>query len=378
MVCASSVLHGSDAFATLGHVVSLPERAITPAALGECDALIIRSKVRVDRALLEGSPVAFVATATAGTDHLDLSMLAERQIAWASAAGCNANSVAEYVMSALLTLARRAGCALAGKTLGVIGVGHVGRRVVELARALGLHPLLNDPPLYEHTGDERYRSLDEILPRCDIVSFHVPLTDSGSHPTRGLAGPAFFERLKPGAWFINAARGEVVQSEALLEARRRGRVGRLVLDVFEHEPVCVPDLVRSADLATPHIAGYSYEGKLNGTLQVYRAACHFYEVEPRWAGPTPAPPRVVDLAAGGRDDAAVLADAVRAAYDIEHDDRQLREVDPDQTPAFARHFERLRSSYPERREFPGTCIRLSQANPDLADTLRALGFSDPG
>jgi erythronate-4-phosphate dehydrogenase len=375
ILCASSVTLGAEAFATLGDIVTLPEQEITPEAVRDCDALITRSKVRVGKPLLAGSRVAFVGTATAGTDHLDLAYLAGRDIAWASAPGCNANSVAEYVVAALLALARRGQSPLAGRTIGLVGVGHVGKRVAELARALGLVPLLNDPPLLAETQDARYRPLDEILPRCDIVSLHVPLSETGPYATRGLAGRAFFERLKPGAWFINASRGEVAPSEALLDARRRGVVARMALDVFEREPACVPGVVQAADLATPHIAGYSYEGKLNGTRMVYRAACNFFEVEPSWKEPSPAAPRRLALAGRDPGELAVLGQAVRAAYDIEEEDRRLRAVDSADAAAFARHFERLRATYPDRHEFLRTTVTLDKTVARCAGTLRALGFA---
>jgi erythronate-4-phosphate dehydrogenase len=198
IVCASSVLSGREAFATLGEVVVAPERAISADLVRDADALITRSKVKVDRRLLDQSRVTFVGTATAGTDHFDIPFLEEKQIRWCAAPGCNANSVAEYVAAALLALANRFDIRLGGRTIAIVGAGNVGRRVAEIATAMGLHVLLNDPPLAAATGDPAYRPLDEVLAKADIVSLHVPLTDDGPCPTRKMVDARFFSRIKPG------------------------------------------------------------------------------------------------------------------------------------------------------------------------------------
>jgi erythronate-4-phosphate dehydrogenase len=352
----------------------LPERDFTPAAIREADLLVTRSKVRLDRRLLEGSRVRFVGTATAGTDHMDLDYLNRAGIAWYAAAGCNADSVAEYVVAALLLLALRQGAALAGRTLAVIGVGQVGRRVAEKARVLGLPALLNDPPRQEAEGDPAFRPLAEILPQADIVTLHVPLTETGRHPTRRLASEAFFNRLKRGCWFINAARGEVADTAALLAARAAGRVSRAALDVFEGEPACPAGLPEAADLLTPHIAGYSHPGKLNGTLQVYQAACRFLGQAADWQ-PTPAPdaPSLLCQAAG-RAEEDVLRELVNGVYDIQADDRAYRAGLAAESPASGRCFERLRSGYPVRHEFPQAAVRLAGASLALLDKVKGLGF----
>lgn len=374
IVCAASMTAGREAFATAGRLTVLPERDITAAAVREADALAIRSKVRVNRELLEGSRVRFVGTATAGFDHLDVPYLESRGIRWCASPGCNANSVAEYFVAGLLTLAQRRGFTLAGRTLAVVGVGHIGRLVCAKAELLGLRVLRNDPPLAEATGDPIYRPLEEILPQADIVTLHVPLTDDGPHATRKLADDRFFGQLKPGTLLVSACRGEVVDEDALRHARASGRVGPMILDVFDHEPVGPLDLMQQADLISPHIAGYSHQGKLNGTAQVYQSLCQFCEIAPAWTPPRAQGLPTLAVDATGKTDEAALAALVRQAYDIEAEDRALRAgLDPDPA-ARGRHFEQLRGKYPVRHEFAQYDVRLVGASPALVRTVTGLGF----
>ena len=377
-VCAASVLHGREAFEALGEVVVLPDRQIARADLLDADALVIRSKTRADRALLEGTHVSFVGTATAGFDHLDPAWLEDSGIRWCAAAGCNATSVAEYVVSALLSLANRHGFTLGGRTLGVVGVGQVGRRVVARARALGMDVRQNDPPRQLAEGDAELRPLDEILPDCDIVTLHVPLTDGGPFATRGMADCRFLARLKPGAIFFNASRGEVVDETALKLALARGQVSRAVLDVWDHEPDCDPELLRVVEFGTPHIAGYSWDGKLTGTEMIYREACRFFELESRaWSRDTvPSPGGNDDLRADvrGLSFEEALWAIVRQAYDIARDDRDLREPPEPDPAARAERFERLRKKYWTRREFNAFTVHAVGADDRLRGALAALGF----
>ena len=377
IVCAASVVFGREAFATLGETVVVPDREIDRNTVRDADALIIRSKTGVNRALLADSPVSFVGTATAGFDHLDTDDLAAADVAWYAAAGCNANSVAEYITAALLCLARRHGRPLAGLTLGVIGCGQVGRRVVQKARGLGLRVLQNDPPLALQTGDPAYRPLEEILPQCDAVTLHVPLERQGPFPTLHMVNCRFFSRLKPGALFLNAARGDVMETASVKLALEKGVVAHAALDVWENEPVIARDLLAAVDLGTPHIAGYSFEGLLNGTVQVYQEACHFFELEPRWTPPRtvthpPLPPLVTEAA--GLTPAEALDRIVRAAYDIEADDRALRAGALLNDTEWGRYFDRLRKNYPERREFAARTVRAPHAAAALLDSLRGFGF----
>lgn len=376
IVCASSLALGREMFSTLGEVTVLPERDINAAAVRDADALIVRSKVRVTRELLEGSRVSFVGTATAGTDHMDLGWLEERGVAWTSAPGSNARSVAEYVVAALLRLAVRHGFPLAGKTLAIVGVGHVGSALAGMAPALGLQVLLNDPPRAAAEGLASLRPLDEILPQADLISLHVPLVEGGPYATRHLVDCRFLSALKPGCLFVNASRGEVVDEDCLLLALGQGWVSRCVLDVFECEPRLRTEVAAQADLISPHIAGYSYEGRVRGTQMCYEAACRFFEREPTWRS-SPADRlacATLHVDARGRRTEEVLDAVVRGAYDIEADDRALRAgLVPDDLER-GRHFQKLRSQYPDRYEFAAWPVELTGADGALADRVRALGF----
>ncbi len=377
-VCAASVTEGAGAFATLGDVAVRPDREIGPADLSDADALVVRSKTRVDRALLEGSRVRYVGTATAGFDHLDTAWLEEAGIAWYAAAGCNAESVADWFTSALLCLASRRALTLEGLTLAVVGVGQVGRRVARRAEALGLRVLLNDPPRRLAEQAPGLLPLEAVLPEADIVTLHVPLTGTGPFATRRMAGSPFFEQLKPGAVFVNASRGEVVDEEALLFALRSDQVSRVLLDVWENEPAIRPGLLEAAELGTPHIAGYSFDGKRRGTEQVYADLCHFLERPPAWTGRsgTPVPGVPLDRVAEGVESVEeALWRAVRRVYDVSADDRALRGPGGD-AAALAARFEALRKEYPVRREF-ATARVSGRAGTEVCRRLRGLGFRLP-
>ena len=362
-----------EAFRSLGTVALVPGRTLRNEDLQKTDALIVRSVTRVNAALLEGTPVRFVGTCTIGTDHLDVAYLESRGIRWVSAPGCNANSVGEYVIAALLRLAAKHALHLPSLKLGIVGAGNVGRNVTAKARVLGMQPVLNDPPLAVATGDPVYVPLEAVF-ECDVVTFHVPLERGGPYPTWHLADAAFLARLKPGAFVINTSRGEVVDNDALLHALERGTLRGAVLDVWEDEPLPRLPLLERVDIATPHIAGYSYDGKVNGTEQVYKALCEFLETPVAWhPAPHLPPPAVPALTL---DPAApnALYSAVSAIYDIMQDDVAMRGLLALEPSARAGYFDLLRREYPQRREFSNTRVTLSQEAPPLARHLAGLGF----
>jgi erythronate-4-phosphate dehydrogenase len=378
IVCASSVRGGPEAFSTLGETRVLPDDQITAAAVRDADALIVRSKTRVGPGLLRGARVAFVGSTTAGIDHLDTEFMEEAGIAWCAAPGANANSVAEYIVAALLHLADRSAVELAGRVLGIIGVGHIGIRVVELAETLGLTVLKNDPPLQEATGDGSFLPLEQMLPHCDIITLHVPLTRHKLWPTFQMANYRFFEMVKPGAIFINTSRGEVVDEDALLDVIHRGVLRGTALDVWNHEPRISGRLLSRVEIGTPHIAGYSFEGLLNGTAMVYHRLCQFFERPPAWRAADflrglPPVECALDLRYPDREQA--LGEAVRVVYPIEEDDRHLKAGIPLDAERRGQLFNRLRSDYPMRREFAAARVRIGDPDPGLRKTLQGLGFS---
>ena len=377
-VCDKNMPYAAEAFGTLGEVLLKDGRQIAPADVRDAEVLITRSTTKVNAALLDGSAVRFCGSGVIGTDHIDIPYLASRGIAWAGAPGCNAESVANYVTAALLWLGGRHGLTLAGKTIGVIGVGGVGRRVCSHARALGLKVLANDPPRQRDASDAEARGfvpLDRVLAEADILTCHVPLTRSGPDATWHLLGAAQFARTRPGVILINAARGPVVDTDALL-AELGTRVSHAVIDCWEGEPAYRADLLARADLATPHIAGHSYEGKVNGTAIVYHRACAFLGVAPACPFTLPPPP-VPEWRtdAAGRGDEDVLREGVRAVYDIEADSRRLKASCVADDAARASAFDAQRSNYPMRREFASTRATLENASEALLAKVRGLGFA---
>ena len=239
----------------------------------DADALLIRTRTRCDASLLDGTKIRLITTATIGTDHIDLDYCREHGIEVANASGCNAGGVMQYVFSALYGVAARKGIKIAGNTIGIIGVGNVGKKVEAMAEYLGFNVLRCDPPRAQKEGPEGFCSLEHLLTESDIVTLHVPLDDM----TRGMANDAFFTLMKPGAIFINASRGEVVNENALIEASPK--FGAIVIDTWNHEPDVNVDLIEAADIATPHIAGYSFQGKLNGTSLAVRAVAEHFGIE---------------------------------------------------------------------------------------------------
>jgi erythronate-4-phosphate dehydrogenase len=365
-----------EAFTTLGDVRLMPGRQITSAHLRDIDLLIVRAITRVDRALLAGTRVRFVATATSGSDHIVAADLAALGATGYAALGCNANAVAEYMVTAWLALAKQRDCALTGLRVGMIGVGHVGALVAQKAEALGMVPVLNDPPKARSTGSPRYRPLAELLD-CDVITCHTPLSYDGPDPTYRLIGEPFFSSVKPGTWFCNAGRGEIVDERALRQARSSGRIGEAVLDVWDREPQIDAATLRLADVATPHIAGYSFEGKMNGTTMVYEAACRHLGVEPSWdatsATASVVAPRI-EVDAVGRGDIDVLAEIATAVFPIWRDDDALRQTAVQEADERGRVFDDLRRRYPTRREFRHAEVTVRGGSPALLATLHRLGF----
>lgn len=367
VICAGSVSLGREAFRDLGSLQLLQETDITRASLAAADAVITRSKTRLNAELLQGTPVRFAGTCTAGIDHADPPALAQLGIHFASAPGCNANAVSEYVVAALLEAHLKTGFTFAGATLGIVGCGEVGSRVAAKGQALGMTVLRNDPPKEAAGHPGPWTPLPELLRRADVLTLHVPLVEDGPWPTRSLIGPAEIAQLKRGSLLLNACRGEVTASPALLAARRAGHLSWLTLDVWDPEPNLPEDLLAVADLATPHIAGHSVEGKVNGTRQIREQLCEVFGIQSPWdPAPLMPPPEhpVLAFADLGSLEAS-LRSLVRRAYEIRVDDDALRAGGP-------AAFNALRRQYRDRREF--AAHRITGAPTQLQPLLQGLGF----
>lgn len=360
-------------FASFGEIRRLPGRAIDRAAIGQADVLLVRSVTQVDRQLLEGSPVRFVGTCTIGTDHLDLNYFAEAGIAWSSAPGCNARGVVDYVLGSLLALAEAEGADLSTRCYGIVGAGEVGGRLLAVLRGLGWDVLVCDPSRQAREGGD-YVSLDELIERCDVISLHTPLQSEGEHATYHLLDQARLGRLRPGCWLINASRGAVVDNTALRAQLQKRPDLQVALDVWEGEPQVDVELARLCRIATPHIAGYSLDGKLRGTAQVYQAFCASQGVAATvdLSKLMPAAPLHSLAFSGKATPGVVLETLCRAVYDPRRDDAAFRRSLGADEQERRISFDRLRKEYPARREIDGLQVDVA-GNATLASVVHALG-----
>jgi erythronate-4-phosphate dehydrogenase len=368
------------ACAALGSVTlfSSLDTGALPALLREADAFLCRSTIRVNEALIQDTPVRFVATATAGFEHVDTTMLAERGIRFASASGSNALSVAEYVFAALFSLGCDKDFDPREMSVGIVGAGHVGTWVAHIADMLGMPVVLCDPPLADATSDAKYRPLEEAL-AAGIVTLHVPLTGDGPYPTRNMIGREHFRRMRKGAIFINTSRGGVLQAPALLEAVASGTLRAAVLDVFPGEPSIDPILARAADIATPHIAGHSLDGKLLGTQMVAEALAAFAGRKLTWnyLDELPPPPRLAPRQDPGERLVQGIHNVLREVYAVAEDHDALGRIvalpAAEAGPVFARY----RSEYRGRREFHSCTLDAAGLPDEVRASLTALGFNAP-
>lgn len=320
-------IHGVfEPYATVSY---LPPEAITSGAMSRADALVTRTRTRVDSALLGSSPCSIVASATIGLDHVDIPWCQSHGIEVANAPGCNAPAVAQYVLSSILHLHPGS---LAGCTLGVVGVGHVGSIVARWGELLGMRVLLSDPPREEAEGSAGFTSLEQIAREADFITFHTPLTSSGPCPTYHLCSDSFLSSLRRRPVIINSARGAVVDTGPLCRALASGSVSSAVIDCWEGEPAISPRLLELATIATPHIAGYSREGKIRATRMAAEAVCrHFGFPLPEWSEP---------VAPGAADE--VTPCSIISSYDPMVDTLRLKSNPAD--------FEKLRNTYNLRAE----------------------------
>lgn len=370
-------------FSSVGEVKVVEGRQITPAVIRDADILLVRSVTQVGAELLSGSKVRFVGTATIGFDHIDTEFLRENNIGFASAPGSNANSAAEYVIAALLEIGQRYDIDLEDRSIGIIGAGNVGGRAAKKATALGMKVYLNDPPLQRQTGDPKYIAIEELFD-CDFITLHTPLTFEGLDKTFHLANEKFFKSLKERCVFFNTSRGGVVDSTALKAAIRSGRLRAVVLDVWENEPNVDTELLRMVDIGTPHIAGYSLDGKVAGMIMIYKTACEYfgleagYDIEDFLLEPTVRQLRINPKSGTEQD---VLAGAVQKVYDIRKDDARLRWLLERPAEKRGEYFDNLRNNYPIRREFCDTTVVIATESTEvkaerLMEKLRGIGFKE--
>lgn len=357
IVADENILQVRETFSRWGEVVTLPGRSIGPADIATADVLLVRSVTRVDGALLTNSPVKFVGTATIGLDHVDQDYLHQRGIHLAAAPGCNAGAVVQYVFSVMAHLQPEWRQAV----IGIIGCGNVGGRLDRQLTALGVETRCYDPFL--STADNpRLTTLPEVL-AADIICLHTPLTRTGPYPSWHLIGARELAVLRPGTLLINAGRGEALDNQALTAAIDARQLS-VALDVWEGEPDISRALLAKVKIATPHIAGYSRDGKLMGTQMVQQAFCEWAglpmpEADSKDSRPTPI-------------EAKTLSEAILQAYDVMVDDQKLREAMQQEEAAVA--FDWLRKHYPQRLEFQHFCV-TGEVPESLRRELKVLGFA---
>ena len=366
-----------EVFSHLGGVELVPGREISPAVVRDADILVVRSVTTVDRPLLSGSSVRFVATSTIGTDHIDREYLDTRGIGFAYAPGSNAQSVAEYVCTALVYCSRKYSFDLKDKALGIVGVGNIGKRVLLTARVLGMQCLCNDPPRARKEGPSEFVPLDMLLPEADIVTIHVPLTREGTDATFRMVDETFLRRMKTGALLFNTSRGQVVDERVL--KKTRAKLGGLVLDVWQDEPSIDADLLGMTDGGTPHIAGYSYDGKINGTGMVYEAACDFLGQEPRWKPSDHLDTIAIRELSPSSPPVDPLGDLILQAYPIGRDIADMRQLASLRTQEQGEYFAWLRENYALRLEFNHFSVNARLNNgamltASVREKLAGLGF----
>ncbi len=350
-------------------VLYVPGKQINTEMLRNADALLIRTRTKCTENLLEGTNVKFIGTATIGFDHINLQYCNKKDIKWTNAPGCNSSSVQQFIASALLSVSYQEHFSLKDKTLGIVGVGNVGRKVEKFARALGMNVILNDPPRADVEGRQNFQSLDTVLSESDIISVHVPLNIVSEYYTYHLFDEDHFLKMKKGAWFFNSSRGEVNDTIVLKKMIYTGKLGGAIIDVWENEPDIDLDLMHMAAFATPHIAGYSTDGKANGTSMVVNSLKkHFSLPDADWfpsSIPEPESP-VISINCAGKSQEDILREAVLHTYNINEDDLKLRHSPAD--------FEKLRGDYPLRREFSAFSVNLKGGKETDRLLLEDLGF----
>ena len=371
VICDSDIPFLKGALEPHCEVVYARGSEISRDMVKDADALVIRTRTKCDANLLEGSKVRFIATATIGYDHIDTRWCESHGITWTNAPGCNSWSVQQYIGSLLVTMARQFGFSFREKTLGVVGVGNVGSKVARLAALLGFRVLLCDPPRARREGSGSFVSIDDIISRSDIITLHVPLIRDGEDATFHMFDSSRLASMNRNQILINSSRGEVVDGAALKNALSRKNILAASLDVWENEPQIDPELLSLLFTGTPHIAGYSIDGKATGTTMSVQALGKFFDLPCKDWEVTEVPPSLqpteFSIDVTGKTPQEVLADAILHTYDIKNDDAALR--------TDVASFEKQRSHYPVRREFPAFSVKTLNDDTGRSTVfLREAGF----
>ena len=373
LIVDENIAFAGDAFKQFGNVTLQPGREINNAVLHNIDVLIVRSITNVNEVLLKNTPVKFVGTATIGTDHIDLNYLKKNNIAFADAKGCNAFSVAEYMIASLLNLSLKFNFSLKEKSIGIVGLGNVGSKVFSFTEALGMKTLLNDPPLQRKGDPRKFVDLNEIL-SADIITLHVPLNLKGIDKTYYLIDKEKLSRIKDKTILINTSRGAVVNNIELYDAINKKNL-KVILDVWENEPAMNVELLNKVVLATPHIAGYSLEGKVNGTRMIYKSLCDFLGTERDFSFEKEVPQHSLKRIEVTDKFETGLEKLISSIYSIRDDDERMRKMLNIDREERIKYFDSLRKNYPIRREFNNYSVKSNKLSKEAKSILEKLRFN---
>lgn len=369
IVVDENVSFAESAFGQLGNVVLYEGRKITNEIIKDADVLIIRSVTNITNELLQNTNIKFIGTATIGTDHVNKEAVNERKIKFVNAKGCNSNAVAEYIITAILNISNKHKISLTGKTIGIIGFGNVGKKVEILSKAIGLTPIVNDPPLQAEKYNYNFHTLEEAL-SCDFITFHVPLNKSGIYKTVHLLNNQNINLIKKDAVIFNTSRGSVIDNNALLTKIERD--GNLtVLDVWENEPDCLPQLIKKVEIGTAHVAGYTYEGKVIGTKMIYDQLCSFLNIRPSWEPPIFEQVLYNFLYDNENSFYNNLLNITSNIYDIYLDSKSFKQRMLSDNAS--ENFDKIRKDYKLRNEFPNYLIS-SVKDSSIIDKIKSMRF----
>jgi len=351
-------------------VIYMPGKSTTPEVVKDADVIITRTRTICNKKLLEGSKVSMIATATIGFDHIDTEYCDEAGIEWTNAPGCNSWSVAQYIMAALHTLAIEKKLTLSNMTIGVVGAGNVGSKVVKQCKAIGMNVLVNDPPRQRTEGDTGFVSLKEIQQNADIITIHTPLTMDGEDKTFHVVDQLFIDGCKDGVFIINCARGEIFETQSVVDALISGKINEAIVDCWENEPDIDQELLDRTFISTPHIAGYSRDGKANGTSMSIQAISRKFNLGiDNWQCQNVELPEntVIEIEGEGKTTQQIVAEAVLSTYPILKDSNRLKNS--------ILTFEKQRGDYPVRREFPVYTVKVKNSSDEVIKILAELGFN---
>jgi erythronate-4-phosphate dehydrogenase len=376
IIADKSIPYIGHFFNSIGNLTLLDSKEISQSALKNTDILVVRTVTQVNQELLEGTPIKYVATATSGYDHIDIDYLNTKDIGFAHAPGCNARSVAEFVLSSLFVVSELKGFELINKSVAIIGCGNVGSIVSSFINGLGLDCHRYDPPRQKNEDKVNFSTLNDIK-MADIITIHVPLVSHGPYKTSNLINADFLSGLKPNVVLINTSRGDVIDEKSLCHFIDSNSGCSIVLDVWKNEPDINIELLHKVSIATPHIAGYSLDGKFKGTYEIYKKVCDYFKIKYTKSELICLPEYENNHIQLGEYDNEIdaIKMATLASYDVRTDSAALSNLQNVDDHNKAGYFSGLRNNYSIRREFSSMTVSLPERNNSLQRKIEIFGFN---